>query len=77
MREEEILQRAFAMPLTSPSYPPGPYRFVNREADHGLRPDDLQSVQHAGATRYNPANTRRSMLVKVSRCGDLRRSTLS
>ena len=31
MLEEEILRRAFAMPLTSPSYPPGPYRFVNRE----------------------------------------------
>jgi acetoacetate decarboxylase len=31
MREKEILERAFAMPLTSPSYPPGPYRFVNRE----------------------------------------------
>ncbi len=31
MREKEILQRAFAMPLTSPAYPPGPYRFVNRE----------------------------------------------
>jgi acetoacetate decarboxylase len=31
MREKEILKRAFAMPLTSPSYPPGPYRFVNRE----------------------------------------------
>ncbi len=31
MREEEILERAFAMPLTSPSYPRGPYRFVNRE----------------------------------------------
>jgi len=30
-----------------------------------------------GASRYNPANTRRSMRVKVSRCGDLRRSTLS
>src|SRR5260221_2983689 len=30
-----------------------------------------------GANRYNPANTRRSMLLKVSRCGDLRRSTLS
>jgi hypothetical protein len=30
-----------------------------------------------GASRYNPANTRRSMPVKVSRCGDLRRSTLS
>ena len=24
-------ERAFAMPLTSPAYPPGPYRFVNRE----------------------------------------------
>src|SRR6516165_225123 len=31
MREKEVLERAFAMPLTSPSYPPGPYRFVNRE----------------------------------------------
>ena len=31
MRESEILKQAFAMPLTSPSYPPGPYRFVNRE----------------------------------------------
>ena len=30
-----------------------------------------------GASRYNPANTRRSMLVKPSRCGDLRRSTFS
>ena len=27
----EVRRRAFAMPLTSPSYPPGPYRFVNRE----------------------------------------------
>ena len=31
MTEDEIRQRAFAMPLTSPAYPPGPYRFVNRE----------------------------------------------
>src|ERR1700751_3728518 len=31
MLEKEILERAFAMPLTSPAYPPGPYRFVNRE----------------------------------------------
>src|SRR5690242_21871500 len=31
MREKEVLQRAFAMPLTNPAYPPGPYRFVNRE----------------------------------------------
>ena len=31
MHENEVVRRAFAMPLTSPAYPPGPYRFVNRE----------------------------------------------
>jgi acetoacetate decarboxylase len=31
MREKEVLAQAFAMPLTSPAYSPGPYRFVNRE----------------------------------------------
>jgi len=31
MNATEIRTRAFAMPLTSPAYPPGPYRFVNRE----------------------------------------------
>ena len=31
MNEKEVRKRAFAMPLTSPAYPPGPYRFVNRE----------------------------------------------
>ena len=25
MRENELLERAFAMPLTNPAYPPGPY----------------------------------------------------
>src|ERR1700750_2107060 len=31
MQEKQVLERAFAMPLTSPAYPSGPYRFVNRE----------------------------------------------
>jgi acetoacetate decarboxylase len=31
MKAEEVRQRAFSMPLHSPAYPPGPYRFVNRE----------------------------------------------
>jgi len=31
MRELDVRKNAFAMPLTSPAYPPGPYRFVNRE----------------------------------------------
>ena len=31
MKRSDVLERAFAMPLTSPAYPPGPYRFVDRE----------------------------------------------
>jgi acetoacetate decarboxylase len=31
MSIEDVKARAFAMPLTSPAFPPGPYRFVNRE----------------------------------------------
>ncbi|MFS4438770.1 acetoacetate decarboxylase [Paracoccaceae bacterium GXU_MW_L88] len=31
MTPEDVKNTAFAMPLTSPSYPRGPYRFVNRE----------------------------------------------
>jgi acetoacetate decarboxylase len=31
MTPDQLRARAFAMPLTSPSYPAGPYRFVNRE----------------------------------------------
>ena len=29
MKQGDVRERAFAMPLTSPAYPPGPYRFVN------------------------------------------------
>ena len=31
MKESEVRERAFAMPLTAPAFPPGPYRFVDRE----------------------------------------------
>ncbi|MEZ5925574.1 MAG: acetoacetate decarboxylase [Hyphomicrobiaceae bacterium] len=31
MRISTVIERAFAMPLTNPSYPKGPYRFVDRE----------------------------------------------
>jgi hypothetical protein len=31
MKENEVRSRAYAMPLTSPAYPVGPYRFCNRE----------------------------------------------
>jgi len=31
MREAEIRERAYAMPFTSPAFPRGPYRFIDRE----------------------------------------------
>ncbi|NGX48964.1 MAG: putative acetoacetate decarboxylase, partial [Candidatus Anoxychlamydiales bacterium] len=31
MKEKEILKNAYAMPITSPSYSKGPYKFVDRE----------------------------------------------
>lgn len=31
MKIAEIKKQAFAMPLTSPAFPPGPYRFIDRE----------------------------------------------
>jgi acetoacetate decarboxylase len=31
MKIADVRERAFAMPLTSPAFPKGPYRFVNRE----------------------------------------------
>ncbi|MGG5823096.1 acetoacetate decarboxylase [Falsiroseomonas sp. HW251] len=31
MTEDEVRANAFAMPLLSPAFPPGPYRFVDRE----------------------------------------------
>jgi acetoacetate decarboxylase len=31
MKVEDVRRTAYSMPLTSPSFPPGPYRFFNRE----------------------------------------------
>jgi acetoacetate decarboxylase len=31
MKHETVRANAFAMPLTNPAFPAGPYRFVNRE----------------------------------------------
>jgi acetoacetate decarboxylase len=47
MTEDEVRTRAFAMPLTSPAFPPGPYRFVNREffiITYRTDPDALRAV---------------------------------
>jgi acetoacetate decarboxylase len=47
MTEAEIRDRAFAMPITSPAYPPGPYRFYDREffiVTYRTDPDALRAV---------------------------------
>ena len=31
MTEDEVREHAFAMPMNNPAFPPGPYRFVDRE----------------------------------------------
>jgi acetoacetate decarboxylase len=47
MKEQDVRARAFAMPLTSPAFPPGPYRFVDREffvITYRTDPDALAAV---------------------------------
>src|SRR6266581_4352126 len=47
MKEAEVKARAFAMPLTSPAYPLGPYRFVDREfmiITYRTDPDKLRAI---------------------------------
>ncbi len=47
MHENDVRARAFAMPLTAPAYPPGPYRFVNREyliVTYRTDPERLRAV---------------------------------
>ena len=44
---QQIRERAFAMPLTSPAYPMGPYRFVHREfliISYRTDPEKLRAV---------------------------------
>jgi len=47
MKEDEVRAKAFAMPFTSPAFPCGPYRFVNREfliITYRTDPDRLRAV---------------------------------
>ena len=63
MRADEVRERAFAMPLTSPAYPPGPYRFIDREyliisyrTDpaklRALVPEPLEIDEHEPLVKY-------------------------
>ena len=47
MNIDDVKRNAFAMPLTSPAFPPGPYRFINREfliVTYRTDPDALRAV---------------------------------
>jgi len=47
MKESEIRERAFAMPFTNPAFPPGPYRFIDREymiLTYRTDPEKLRAV---------------------------------
>ncbi|MCK1621072.1 acetoacetate decarboxylase [Bradyrhizobium sp. 159] len=47
MKNETIRTNAFAMPLTNPAFPPGPYRFVDREyfiIQYRTDPDALRRI---------------------------------
>src|SRR6516164_4889505 len=47
MKESDVRARAFAMPLTSPAFPPGPYRFRQREyliIAYRTDPDKLRAL---------------------------------
>jgi acetoacetate decarboxylase len=47
MKIDDVKRSAFAMPLTSPAFPPPPYRFVNREffiVTYRTDPDALRAV---------------------------------
>lgn len=47
MKIDDVRRTAFAMPLTSPSFPRGPYRFVNREfliVTYRTDPEALRAV---------------------------------
>ena len=47
MKLAEVRRKAFAMPLNDPAYPPGPYKFYNREfvvISYRTDPDKLREV---------------------------------
>ncbi len=47
MNIDDVKRNAFAMPLTSPAFPPGPYRFIDREfliVTYRTDPDALRAV---------------------------------
>jgi acetoacetate decarboxylase len=57
MTEDEVRERAFAMPMHNPAFPPGPYRFVDREyliITYRTDPDALRALIPAPLELVDP-----------------------
>ncbi|WP_179214246.1 acetoacetate decarboxylase, partial [Paraburkholderia caledonica] len=57
MTEADVKEHAFAMPLTSPAFPRGPYRFIDREfliVTYRTDPDALAAVIPAPLEMTDP-----------------------
>jgi acetoacetate decarboxylase len=52
MNIDEIRRKAFAMPLTSPAFPPGPYRFMRREFLVITYRTDLEALRAVDSTGF-------------------------
>ena len=65
MRVEDILDLP-SMPLASPSYPRGPYRFINREFMVISYETDADAIRHAkeGVISFSPAIAEANRVIK-------------
>jgi acetoacetate decarboxylase len=64
MKIDDVRRTAYSMPLTSPSFPPGPYRFFNREffvITYRTDPEALSAVVPEPLERNRWSNTSSSV----------------
>ena len=78
MKIEDVKRNAFAMPLTNPAFPPGPYRFVRREfmiityrtdpeALRAVVPEPLEVVEPSSSTSSSACPIRPASATTPSR----------
>lgn len=56
MNEQEVKDRAYAMPITNPAYPRPPIRFVNQELILITYRTDVQALEQVVPAPLKPAN---------------------
>lgn len=66
MTEDDIRRNAFAMPFHNPAFPPGPYRFVDREFLIITYRTDPEVLKKSFRRRSNSLNL--SLSLNLSKC---------